>query len=193
MRTIAMFGWIGVVLIATAGLAHYSTVPGSKGNVPRAWPRELPFDRSREGATAVLMLHPHCPCSLATMSELERLVAELERQPRGLVLFFVPDGESDDWTAGPPLWDRADRLPGFEPAVDRSGEYSRELGGLTSGHLVVFDRAGQVSFSGGITPSRGHEGSSPARQAALEALRGATHPANADVFGCPIQTENSRG
>ncbi len=180
------------MLASMAGLAVYSTSPGARGEAPEQWPADLPFSRSKSTPTAVLMMHPHCPCSRATMSELERLVAETGGRAVGFVLFFVPAGEDEAWAAGS-LWERAKTLPGFEPRADPVGAMSASLGALTSGHLVIYGSSGAVRFSGGITPSRGHEGPSVGRRAALEALQEVGSSRDADVFGCPIQRSSNNG
>ena len=87
----------------------------------------------------------------------------------------------------------ASGLAGGAPAVagaatvgdPRAAEAGR-FGVATSGHALLFDRDGRLLFSGGITPSRGHEGDNFGASAILARLDGRPAPAESPVFGCPI-------
>jgi hypothetical protein len=58
---------------------------------------------------------------------------------------------------------------------------------LTSGQVLVFDRRGRVSYSGGITRARGQTGANAGRAAVEAILRGGSPPyPSGPVFGCPL-------
>ncbi len=70
------------------------------------------------------------------------------------------------------------------------GDEARRFGAATSGHVMLYDAAGRLHFSGGITPARGHEGDSLGRDAVIdliEAYRSAGRRCS-PVFGCPLAT-----
>ena len=83
--------WISACGFGFAKLWQYSNTPGTVGNVPERWPSASSIARSERQPTLVLVLHPHCPCSRATLRELARVVRP------GAVLGSV----SGAWTAGP--------------------------------------------------------------------------------------------
>ena len=81
--------------------------------------------------------------------------------------------------------------PGREVPVvaDRNGQMAAQLGAETSGHVVLFDAAGQVRYHGGLTRSRGHRGKSPAQDAMLTVLSAPGSVAEAQtapVYGCAL-------
>ncbi|WP_145254984.1 hypothetical protein [Planctomycetes bacterium Pan216] len=101
-------------------------------------------------------------------------------------LFYCPDDATADW-ADTDLWRSAAPLCSTTPIVDVAGEDAKEFGATTSGHVLLYSNAGQLRFSGGITPARAHEGDSVAAGALVDLLNG--HPvdhAMFPVFGCPI-------
>jgi hypothetical protein len=101
---------------------------------------------------------------------------------------YKPASEPDSWLEGPLLEDcrRIDSriLP------DPDGRLAASLGGLTSGHVVLYDANGRLRYQGGITASRGHEGTNAGELAVIDALRGGTADTRSlPVFGCPIQDQ----
>ena len=54
-------------------LAHEHT-PGTVGGVPRIWPLDSRLQRSTKLPTLVMMVHPQCPCSRASIGELAVLL-----------------------------------------------------------------------------------------------------------------------
>ncbi len=102
------------------------------------------------------------------------------------VVFFRPKSASPGWEQTR-LWHEAAAIPGVCVGVDPGGVEARRFGAATSGHVFLYDVAGRLRFCGGITPSRGHEGDNPGRDAILARLLGGeagTEPAL--VFGCPL-------
>jgi hypothetical protein len=85
-------------------------------------------------------------------------------------------------------------IPGVPSVDDEGGVEAKRFGVATSGHVLLFDRAGRLLFSGGITPARGHEGDSLGRDALIERLAGTrtiSGPATSPVFGCPLANPES--
>ena len=64
---VAVAGWYGISAYGFKGDPQATT-----GIVPQ-WPAESTIARLTERPTLVLFLHPKCPCSRATVGELERL------------------------------------------------------------------------------------------------------------------------
>ena len=131
-------------------------------------------------------MHPQCSCSHATVAELARLGAHVGDAIDIYVLMFAPADATEQWVRSP-LWRKAAAIDGVTVIADPDGTEARRFGAVTSGQALVYDRAGRLRFSGGITGSRGHEGDNAGRSA-IEALvrnERAEH-ASTFVFGCAI-------
>jgi hypothetical protein len=176
-------------LIATAaGLVWfvvYSQTPGDAGTVPLTWPGGDAVSRTGGKPTLVLALHPACDCSRATLEQLERLKAARPGAFDVVVLFAGYDGlPADADVIGPVLARQRD----IRRVDDRGAAIARRFGALTSGHAVLYDEAGRLRFSGGLTRSRGEAGDS-VPLAYLRAWAAGTRPAGAatfSVFGCAL-------
>jgi hypothetical protein len=117
---------------------------------------------------------------------LERLLADCKNPPACFVAFTRPEGVSKEWTDGV-LWRSAAAIPGAALFRDDSGAEARLFGAETSGHAVLYNAEGTLTFQGGMTASRGHEGDNPGRSALRSLLNGATGASvRAPVFGCPL-------
>jgi hypothetical protein len=102
-------------------------------------------------------------------------------------LFVIPSGESPGWEEGD-LWDRAHAMPGVTAIADRGGALAIDTFHLAvSGHTLVYGADGALRFSGGLTPSRGHDGDSVGRERVAAVLAGQTpDAATSYVFGCSL-------
>ena len=177
--------WGILVAAGYLALGAYAAAPGAAGHSRANWPRDsvIPLDARR--LTLLMFLHPLCPCSSASVDELSELIARCRDRVRPHVVILRT-----------PALDRAGgrRIGGCLKTVawlttwnDAGGRLSRRFGVLTSGHVLLYDPAGRLLFSGGITPARGHRGPNSGRSAVLAELLG--EPAaqrNAPTFGCPI-------
>src|SRR5262249_10319613 len=136
----------------------YTTTPGPSGSPPGVWPvgSRVEFDSDRDNL--VVFFHPRCPCSRATLSQLQRVLARSWSSPPLVTRCYVdPDGVGAGW-AHTALWRHATALPGVNVVVDRGQAVARRFGALTSGHALLYDSTGRLVYSGGITAVRGHEG-----------------------------------
>jgi len=178
--------WALTVIACFSGMARYALTPGAAMAAPSQWPADLPFSPAPHGFTFVLTLHPQCPCSRATVNNLAGLIASHPAKAACYVLMVRPAGEPDQWEHTS-LWDSAAAIPGTTVLTDVAGKWSARLGALTSGETFVFDPAGRLLFSGGITESRGHEGYSTGL-AALQAILDGGQPQqqHTPVFGCAL-------
>jgi hypothetical protein len=138
----------------------------------------------------MVFLHPRCPCSNATLSELRELVHHARsRAPLDVqVVVANPSGAAADF-AETPLVAQARAMPGATVTVDDGTREMVRFGVQTSGDVLLYAPDGRRLFSGGVTTARGHEGESPARQRILSLLAGAEPKlATAPVFGCEVHT-----
>src|SRR5690606_30657808 len=128
---------------------------------------------------------PRCPCTAASISELDRFLSRTGPRFASTVVFVVPPAVEEDW-ADTANVDAAGRLPYTEVRLD-DGRLAETFGAKTSGAAFVFDTDGALLFHGGLTASRGHEGLSAGIDA-LGAIASGRRPAapNCPVFGCRL-------
>jgi hypothetical protein len=136
-----------------------------------------------------MFLHPRCPCSVASVNELARIMARCPEQLDATVYFRRSDSQPTDWERGS-LWNFASSIPGAHVKTDVGGRVASQFHANTSGEVFVYDRAGELRFHGGITASRGHEGDNLGQSAVIAiALGGKSDVERSPVFGCPLRAE----
>lgn len=167
-------------------LLSYSTTPGAASPVQSVWPQESRIVPDRMRANLVLLAHPRCPCSRASITQLGEILTRCEGLVCAHVLFLKPAQSSDGWEQRD-LWVQAQSIPGVRVISDDEGAEARRFGAQTSGQVVLFDHNGFVRFRGGITIARGHNGENMGRQAIVDWLtRGISDHSSAPVFGCRL-------
>lgn len=174
----AALGWYGL----QAG-------PPAAGIVGRPAVLGVPDDTT-SAPELVVVAHPRCPCTRASLRELQRLLVQAPEDLAVRVLLFVPDGSDADharsFSEGA-VADLAQRLPGARLQHDPGGRLAAALGATTSGHCVLFDADGTTLFAGGVTAMRGHEGPSAGSAALRAAFRGdQAAPTATPTFGCSL-------
>jgi hypothetical protein len=136
--------------------------------------------------TLVLFAHPQCPCTRASLHELDCLMAETQNRVSVSVVFTIPDGVPVDWEQGD-LWNSATSIPGLRVIRDRGGREAHRFNVAGSGHVLLYAPSGKLLFSGGITASRGHEGDNVGRTAIVSfILAGHSPVSHTPVFGCSL-------
>jgi len=183
---IALVLWLTLVCGATISLARYANTPGNDGPAPASWPKDsqIPFDSSCPNL--VMFVHPHCPCTRASLGELERLFAEVSRPSSVQVVFVKPIGTASDW-ATTDLWRNASSIRGVKVWLDNSGKEAERFRAQTSGQTLLYTHDGELKFQGGITVARGHAGDNPGRTALRELLQeGHSNQFKTSVFGCGL-------
>lgn len=119
------------------------------------------------------------------------MLARVPEQPAVHILFVRPEGVGADWheTA---LWRQAHAIPGSVLMLDAGGQQAALFGAHTSGEVLLYDRDGRLSFHGGITPARGHEGDNVGAERIVALLTGGTSERREGaVFGCALLNEAS--
>lgn len=185
-----MLMFAATVLVAIVGLGAsarelwaYKTTPGDPGEVAARWPA-VRLDLDHEHATLVMLVHPECTCTLASLAELARVLPELG--PVRAYVVVRGDARGGDG----PVLRRARALAGVEVVLDVDGALHRAFAAETSGHVVVYDSAGALRFSGGLTLARGELGDSPGARSVRAAVQAGAGPAaetTQAVFGCPLR------
>lgn len=183
---LAVTTWIVAVGTGLVLFLDYETAPGKVGVACPDWPATSPIPREAGRAQLVLFAHPRCPCTRASLRELAHVMTDCQGLVEARVLFFQPRASDADWRNSD-LWQSARAIPGVQVAADPAGVEQERFGVETSGHVLLYNAAGKLVFSGGITSSRGHSGESAGRTAIVQLLRGeAAKRAETFVFGCPL-------
>src|SRR5260221_9523010 len=178
--------WVVAVSVGLSVLWAYENGPGDAANAPAQWPVASRLPAPHHRPALVLLLHPQCPCSHATVAELARLMTHVQDRVEAHVLFLQPRGMSESW-AKSDLWKNAAAIPGVDVRLDEGGAEAQRFGGATSGETLLYDTAGHLRFNGGITGSRGHEGDNAGRSALESILGGGTSGTPSTfVFGCAL-------
>jgi hypothetical protein len=183
---VGVFFWIAAVGAGFAALARYDNAPGELGEqIPSRWPPLSHLSRIAGLPTLIVMLHPRCPCSRATLGNLERAMPELQSKTQVHLVFVHPDGQ--DQRDDTDLLRIAKGIPGTEIFQDQTGREAELFGTLTSGETLLYSREGTLLFHGGITFGRSHEGDNPGLSAIVEFIQhGVANRSSASVFGCAL-------
>ncbi len=156
---VTLGAWVLSCVAAYGALWSYANTPGDLGGPRHAWLRAASLHVDDDRPTLIMFAHPRCPCTRASMSELERLQGEMPGAFATRVVFFEPLGADESWRQTS-LWDRALRLPDAQAIPDSGGEFASAAGAIVSGSVALLSADRKLKYWGGITPARGHEGAS---------------------------------
>ena len=138
-----------------------------------------------------MFAHPRCPCTRASIEELNRLLAQSSGRIAAHVLFFKPSSYPADWTHSE-LWRTAAAIPGVTVGDDIDNVLARKFGAGTSGYVLLYNPAGQLLFHGGITGSRGHAGDNLGESTVISlALGKSTGVTQTPVYGCSLFNQSN--
>jgi hypothetical protein len=179
--------WILVTGVGFYAFLAYENTPGEAGRPVTVWPAESRLIRDPGRANLVLAIHPHCPCSRATIDALADVMSRCQSLVTAQVLFYRPADFPEGWERSD-LWHRAAHIPGVNNVSDDDGFEANRFGAVTSGQVVLYSPEGALLFNGGITVSRGHQGASPGLESLVSCLiQGKPDRSPWPVFGCPLQ------
>src|SRR5947209_17064161 len=94
---ILIVAWSVCAGLGLAKMLTYELTPAASAAAPTTWPPSAGIARNTSRPTLVLFLHPRCPCSRATLAELERLIAACGGQFALRIVFIRPSGAGDEW------------------------------------------------------------------------------------------------
>jgi hypothetical protein len=184
--------WVLVVAAGICRLAVYQLDQGSVAIPPAQWPDESRINRRADRAALVMVIHPYCPCSRASLNELSVIMQRARGEVIAYLLFYRPKDYPEGWEHTD-LWRDAAAMPDVNLISDEDGSEARRFDARTSGQCMLYDGQGQLRFSGGLTLSRGHTGANPGVDAIVALLgQGRSDRSQTPVFGCPIVNSNKR-
>jgi hypothetical protein len=178
--------WAACIVSGFAVMAKEQFTPVQATVPPADFPPGTQLALDVDRPTLLLFLHAHCPCSRATLSELQKLLTATHDKLEVTILFTIPPGTPPGWEQGE-LWNSARAIPGVRVVCDQNGAAARRFGVIGSGHALLYTPAGRLLFSGGITGSRGEEGDNAGEDAIADyVLRGHGDITHTPVFGCSL-------
>jgi hypothetical protein len=178
--------WLFVIVAGVRYLWGYESTPGVAASAPDRWPAGSRIRPAADRPTLVMLAHPQCPCTRSSIAELSRLMTQAQGRVTAYVLFVKPPDFSGGWERTD-LWASAAAIPGVTVVRDDDGVEAARFGAATSGQTVLYDAAGRLIFSGGITAARGHEGDNAGRAAVVSLLvNDESERKETPVYGCPL-------
>src|SRR5262245_12283364 len=189
MRRICQVGvtlWLVAIAVGFAWLARYETRAGRPAQPPWSWPDDSRLVIDRQRWTAVMFVHPRCPCSKASLQELSDLVTNHGSVLHGFLVVCKPIGV-------PVVWENADILQessainGVAVYCDENDEERGRFAVHTSGQVLLYNPRGKLCYTGGITAARGKVGESQGHRFIESILLGEDSLfRDGPVFGCPL-------
>jgi hypothetical protein len=224
VTTAGRIGWCAVTLLwvglAAYGFGLWSAYEQRPGEIPDAADGTVSFSGPTGVWRVLMFVHPHCPCSQASVLELRRLLHQLAGTAavgsvQAVVFVVRPPDAPAGWEQGELLHDLSTD-PEVSVALDSGGQEAKRWKAATSGHVIVLDPQGRLRFRGGITPGRGQQGSSLGSQRIMQMIQEASRSVGVDgsraferdgkktsgepmqvvtapVYGCPLWTPGSEG
>lgn len=184
--------WGGTVVGAYRAIRRFETTPGDAAVARDSWPAATHVPRTAGKWSLVMLVHPHCSCSRASVQELAEIVERAPRDLQTTVIVYRPSEMPKGWERTD-VYDAATRVPRARVIVDEDAAEANVFGGFTSGQTFLYDDHGRLRFAGGITSLRGHtgfnRGSADVVRIASQHTGSGSHP----VFGCAISTRSSGG
>lgn len=173
-------------------LGAYEGTPAREQAAPLLWPKTTELKLAPQQPTVLMFVHPHCPCTLASVEQLLEVLTRHDAQ--AMLVVYEPADATPEWTQGA-LWrvatEHADRV---QLVRDPDARLAQRFRAATSGMCLVYGADERLRFAGGLTISRGHRGANEGLQTLEQVL------ANADgggevqrfpVFGCALYSDKN--
>jgi hypothetical protein len=184
--------WATTVAAAYQAIRRFESTPGAAAVARASWPARSSVRRAEGTWTLVMLVHPHCSCSRASVQELEAVLEKAPRSMRTYVLVYRPHEFPKGWERTD-VYTAATRLHRAHVVIDEDGREARLFGGFTSGQTFLYDDEGRLRFEGGITLLRGHAGLNSGRAGIIRIANTHAGIGKHPVFGCAISTKPARG
>lgn len=184
--------WVTLILAGTYQLLKYEYTPGNYSTAPNSWLSNPEVKLSTTGYTLLMAVHPKCGCSQASLGELSKLSARFPQILQAKIIFITPKNAQESWMQSE-NWSAAKAIVGAEVIHDSGGKLAKLFNLQTSGSTLLYNSAGKLLFSGGITSSRGHWGDNAGSQAISDLItKGNSEKKLTAAFGCNLFNKKER-
>ncbi|HEX8796047.1 MAG TPA: hypothetical protein VF765_34090 [Polyangiaceae bacterium] len=178
--------WAVAVVAGMALLWRYKLTPVAPNDPPSRWPADSTIERDPERPTLLMLVHPKCPCSRASLAELARLMGDTAGRAKAIALFVRPEGVPSGWEQSD-TWQSASRIPGVVVRADDEEVEAHRFGATVSGYTLLYGVDGRLLYHGGITGARGHEGDNSGLRRIVSLIRdGHADADRSPTFGCEL-------
>jgi len=189
-------GWLLLNSVGLGMFWQYKTTGHQPDGSAVRWPEQTNLLLASDRPTLVMFAHPLCPCTMASLHELTRLlshgtvtnctVSPSTAPPRITFVIYQPASAGHEWQTSAFI-EAARALPGAEIIWDDRGTIAKKFAATTSGQVQLYHPSGQCLFNGGITRARGHEGENAASIALHSVLQGEESALiQSPVYGCEL-------
>lgn len=179
--------WIAIGATGYWYAGNYQNRMGQTSSPEASWPSSQRLHPVPGISNLVIAIHAQCPCSQASVSELQLLLTKNTKPVKVHALVYQPQLISPEEKITPTVASLA-KIPGIEIEFDRQGTEIRRFHGRVSGEVWLYGTKGDLLFQGGITASRGHVGRNKGSDLLLASLlsdQKANQPT--PVFGCSLE------
>lgn len=184
--------WLAGLEVGLRAILNYENGPAAPGSAPSQWPVQSRIERVPGLPAIVVIAHPHCSCTRATIGELALLMARVRNRVTATVVFVRPPGVPEKWEETG-LWRDAQQIPGVRVMNDPEGKEAALFGAVASGQTMLCNPGGKLQFSGGITAGRGHSGDNTGRSTIVALItRGKSELSETPVYGCSLANPETR-
>jgi len=173
--------WLLAIGAGFAALVRYESRYVESSGVPKRFPADSRVRLHTSLPTLIMFAHPKCPCTRASVEELNRLLVQCSGRVSAQVWFFAPGQYPQEW-AHSQLWHSVQAIPGVTAHEDADGAEAKRFGAASSGTVLLYDKNGQLLFCGGITAARGHVGNNAGKTAVISLA----NARRADIRSCPV-------
>src|SRR5258706_7114521 len=118
--------WLLASAVGIWILLRYENAPGRNCAAPERWPTEARINVPQGRYLLLMFAHPKCPCTRASIDELNRLLAHCDGKVVAMVLFAHHGGMAVDWASGSSSRNRA-ASPGVSVPADLGGSETRPV------------------------------------------------------------------
>jgi RNA polymerase sigma factor (TIGR02999 family) len=114
--------WAATVAAAYQAIRRFESTPGAAAIAPVSWPAASAIERHRGEWTLVMLVHPHCSCSRASVKELGEIVEKSRRDLQTTVLVYRPHEMEEGWERTS-VYDGATRIRRARVLIDHAREH----------------------------------------------------------------------
>jgi hypothetical protein len=179
--------WTATVGAMYKSVRRFETTPGRAAAPLTSWPAKSGITPMPGRWSLVMLVHPHCGCSRASIQELERIIEMSDPSLQTYMLVYRPADFRAGWEKTE-TFEAARRVQRAHVVIDTDGAEARLFHGFTSGQTFLYDPQGALRFSGGVTSLRGHAGVNRGSMDVVDIVHAKVKQGTHPVFGCAIVT-----